>query len=145
MSDKISLDSNVFRNQWLIDWLVSPEAVHKTHFFPLIAYIEVLVWYEMRGLTREDLDDDLKKIKTEIIEFSIDFIDPLMNSIRYNPNFLFRQHARNFLIGSVVQEKGSILITNNKRHFTWLLPEDVLTPEEYLKNCISLKKEDSAL
>ena len=140
MNESITLASNVFRNQRFIDWLLSPEAVHNVHYFPLLAFIEVLVWYEMRGLTREDLEDDLRKLNTEITEFSLDYIDSLMTNIRSNPNFLFRHHARDFFIGTIVQEKGSILITNNKRHFAWLTTRDVLTPEEYLTKCLSKER-----
>ncbi|MFQ6123758.1 MAG: hypothetical protein ACE5R6_04015 [Candidatus Heimdallarchaeota archaeon] len=56
-------------------------------------------------MTREDLEDDLNKMKTEIIEFSIDYIDSLMSNIRSNLKFVFKHHARDFLIGTLVQEK----------------------------------------
>ncbi len=138
MSDVITLDSNVFRNQRFFDWLTSPESNHSKHVFPLITFIEVLVWYEMRGLTRIDLDDDLTKIRTEIVEFSVEYVDQLMSNIRSNPSFLFRHHARDFLIGTIVQQKASLLVTNNKRHFAWLPPQKVLSPEEYLSMCLSL-------
>lgn len=91
----------------------------------------------MRGLTRNDLEDDLAKIKTEIVEFSLDYVNQLMSNIRSNPKFLFRHHARDFLIGTIVQQKDSLLITNNKRHFAWLFPQKVVSPEEYLTMCLS--------
>ncbi|MHA1167904.1 MAG: type II toxin-antitoxin system VapC family toxin [Candidatus Hodarchaeales archaeon] len=138
MIENITLDSNVFRNQTFIDWLSSNESIHDKHFFPLITYVEVLVWYEMRGLTREDLDDDLRKIKTEIVHFSIDYIDNLMKNIRTNPSYMFRHHARDFLIGTTVEIKDAILITNNKRHFMWLPAGKTVSPEEYLEERISL-------
>ena len=137
MSDIITLDSNVFRNQRFFDWLTSSESQHLRHLFPLLTFIEVLVWYEMRGLTRNDLEDDLTKIKTEIVEFSLDYVNQLMRNIRSNPKFLFRHHARDFLIGTIVQQKDSLLITNNKRHFAWLPPQKVVSPEEYLSMCLS--------
>ncbi|MFX0206180.1 MAG: hypothetical protein ACFFDT_09345 [Candidatus Hodarchaeota archaeon] len=137
MSDVITLDSNVFRNQRFFDWLTSSEATHTTHVFPLLTFIEVLVWYEMRGLKRDDLEDDLTKIRTEIVGFSLDYVESLMSNIRSNPNFLFRHHARDFLIGTIVQQKASLLITNNKRHFTWLPSQQVVSPEEYLSMCLS--------
>lgn len=145
MSEIITLDSNVFRNQRFIDWLISPETIHITHFFPLIVYIEVLVWYEMRGLTRDDFEDDLTKMKNRIIEFSIEYIDPLMANIRSNPDFLFRHHARDYLIGTIVQETGSVLITNNQRHFAWLTTSEVLTPETYLTKYLSKNQTDDSL
>ncbi len=138
MSNVITLDSNVFRNQRFFDWLMSSEARHTKHIFPLITFIEVLVWYEMRGLTREDLEDDLKAIRTDIVEFSLEYIDQLMINIRSNPNFLFRHHARDFLIGTIVQAKKSLLITNNKRHFAWLSATTVVSPVEYLSLHLSL-------
>lgn len=137
MSNVITLDSNVFRNQRFFDWLMSSEARHIKHIFPLITFIEVLVWYEMRGLTREDLEDDLKAIRTDIVEFSLEYIDQLMINIRSNPNFLFRHHARDFLIGTIVQAKESLLITNNKPHFAWLPATTVVSPEEYLSLSLS--------
>lgn len=140
MSDIITLDSNVFRNQHFIDWLMSSEAPHKSHIFPLISYIEVLVWYEMRGLTREDLDKDLRKINTEIIEFPIEFVDSLMKNIRMNPSFPFRHHARDFIIGTIVKKKETLLLTNNKKHFSWLPQGSVLTPAEFLAQKVDLKR-----
>jgi predicted nucleic acid-binding protein len=138
MNDLITLDSNVFRNQRFIDWLMSPEAVHGRHVLPIIVYVEVLVWYEMRGLTREDLEADLQKMKTEIVELTPAYVDQLMENIRSNPGFLFRHHARDFLIGTVVREKNSMLITNNKSHFAWMADGTVKSPEEYLTQCLSL-------
>ncbi len=142
MTEIITLDSNVFRDQRLFDWLTSSEAPHTQHVFPLITFIEVLVWYEMRGLTREDLDDDLAKIRTEIVEFSLDYVTPLMINVRSNPNFMFRHHARDFLIGTIVLQKDSLLITNNNRHFAWLPPQKVVSPQEYLSMCLMDQPQD---
>ena len=62
----ITLDSNVFRNQSFLDWLSDDPRPHEKHIFPLIAYIEVLVWYNMASLTRAELDADLNLLKLEI-------------------------------------------------------------------------------
>lgn len=134
--NKITLDSNVFRNQDFINWLMSSQAAHDEHIFPLTAYIEVLVWYEMKGLTREGLDNDLEKIKTTIETFSSIHIELLMENIRKNPHFKFRHHARDFVIGTIAQYKGTILVTNNDRHFKWL-KTPIMSPEKYLLNNIS--------
>ena len=136
----ITLDSNVFRTQEFLDWLMSESSTHNCHVFPLILYIEVLVWYEMRGLQRVDLDKDLGKIRTEIFPFKIEFVDELMVNIRSNPSFQFRHHARDFLIGTICKRQQSLLITYNKRHFVWLDSKMIFTPEEYLKEALKLYK-----
>ena len=87
----------------------------------------------MASLTRADLDDDLNLLKTEIIPFSSEFVDELMSNIWNTRQLPFRHHARDFLIGTFVQQNDSILITHNIRHFTWLPANKVYTPEEFLK------------
>ena len=133
MTDIITLDSNVFRTQPFINWLMSDQAPHQQHLFPLIAYIEVLIWYEMNGLARSDLDDDLMRLKTKITSLNVDDVNDLLSNVRASPEFPFKHHARDFLIGTLSKKNTSILITYNKRHFGWLSPKLVLSPEEYLK------------
>jgi len=133
MTDIITLDSNVFRTQPFINWLMSDKAPHYQHLFPLIAYIEVLIWYEMNSLTKRDLDDDLLQLKTKIATFQIEDVDDLLANVRASPDFPFKHHARDFLIGTLSKKSASLLITYNKRHFAWLPPALVMTPEEYLR------------
>ncbi|MFW9914175.1 MAG: type II toxin-antitoxin system VapC family toxin [Candidatus Thorarchaeota archaeon] len=139
MNKAITLDSNVFRTQEFLDWLMSDSPPPNRHIFPLILYIEVLVWYEMRGLQRGDLDKDLEKMRTEIVPFEMDYVDALMTNIRSNPSFQFRHHARDFLIGTICQRHHSLLITYNKRHFAWLDSKMIFTPEEYLKKALKME------
>lgn len=139
MNKTITLDSSVFRTQEFLDWLMSDSSPHNRHIFPLTLYIEVLVWYEMRGLQRGDLDMDLEKMRTEIVPFEMGIVDALMTNIRANPRFQFRHHARAFLIGTICQKQQSLLITYNKRHFVWLDSKMVFTPEEYLKKALKME------
>ena len=93
----------------------------------------------MRELKKSDLDKDLEGMRTETVPFDIDYIDTLMVNIQSAPSYLFRHHARDFLVGTICQEKQSLLITYNKRHFNWLPTEIVFTPEEYLQFTIELE------
>ncbi len=103
---------------------------------PLIIYIEILVWYEMIGLNRKDLDEDLKLIKTSISDFTLEGIDQLMDNVRNNKNLQFRHHASDFLIGTQCMLWESILITNNKKHFEYLKEDKVVTPQEFIQKFV---------
>lgn len=133
MTEIITLDSNVFKEQMFINYLMDNQDIFARHNMPLLVYIEVLVWYEMTGLNRNDLDEDLKLIKTTIGEFPLTAIDQLMTNIRTNKNLQFRHHARDFMIGTQCMLWDSILITNNKRHFEYIKEEKLVTPEEFIQ------------
>ena len=133
MTDIITLDSNVFKDQLFINFLMDKTEIFSKHNLPLIVYIEVLVWYEMTGLEKDDLDDDLKLIRTSIHDFPLTGINLLMNNIRNNKNLKFRHHARDFLIGTQCMLWESILLTNNKRHFEWIQDDKLMTQQEFIQ------------
>ena len=67
---KITLDSNVWKDPLFINWLQSKTSVHKTHICPIVVYLETRLWYDMNGLSRTDYLDDLKQLKTKVVLFN---------------------------------------------------------------------------
>jgi hypothetical protein len=111
MIDKITLDSNVFKDQEFINYLMDNQNIFSNHYLPLIVYIELLVWYEMIGLVRKDLDEDLELLKSKVYDFPQNGINTLLSNIRSNKNLQFRHHARDFLIGTQSMLWNSVFIT----------------------------------
>ena len=128
---KITLDSNVWRDHLFISYLQSEKSTHVQHICPIIVYLETRLWYDMNGLSHDDFDLDLKNLRTKVIDFSKSHVEFIVD-ITKKTRIPFRQHARGFMIGSIVQSENSLLITNNKKHFDWLPSKTVLSPKEYL-------------
>jgi predicted nucleic acid-binding protein len=134
--DKITLDSNVWKNHYFINWLQSDQSIHKDHICPIIVYLETKLWYDMRGLRLEDFNRDLQELKSKIILFNETHVEQVIKFTQ-NSNLPFRHHARDFIIGAIAFENESLLITNNIGHFGYLPKEKLLTPQQYLRQVIS--------
>ena len=132
---KITLDSNVWRDPLFINWLQSDRSVHETHICPIIVYLETRLWYDMRGLTEADYREDLIKLKTQVVLFSKPHTETVIALTRQS-HLPFRQHARDFMIGAIVLAEESVLITQNTRHFVWLPEHQLTTPQEFLQAAV---------
>jgi hypothetical protein len=62
------------------------------------------------------------------------------NALKFGNEFPFKDHARDYVIGSIAESEGRYLITDNTKHFRWLLGKiQVMTPEDFVYMC--MKKE----
>ncbi len=128
---KIDLDSNVFKNQKFIDWLILNNDLFEINI-SIIVYIETLFWYETRGLSKENLRADLLKINATISEIDTNVAEKTVSQAIKIQNLPFRHHFRDFLIGITSLNRDAIIITNNIRHFTWMPSDKILTPNRLI-------------
>ena len=55
------------------------------------------------------------------------------NAVKFGKQFPFKDHARDYVIGSIAGSEESYLITDNVKHFRWLSGmAPVMTPEEFV-------------
>jgi len=127
------LDSSVFGDRGFLEWLRCTERfdIHAS----IIVYAETLLWYKNLGLTRRQLDTELRKLKASIKNLDEELADSATDAaLRYGKEFPFRHHARDYIVGITAQMEKAALITRNKQHFGWLLKEGVAvkTPEDFV-------------
>jgi predicted nucleic acid-binding protein len=130
---KIGLDSTVFKNRKFIDWLIYNKGLFETHISE-VAYMETLLWYKRLDIGKEGFDDDLNELQAKIIFVDMKLSDLITeNAVKFGKAFPFRDHARDYVIGSIAESEGSYLITDNVKHFRWLSGMvQVMTPEEFV-------------
>ncbi len=125
---RISLDSNIFRDQDFIDWLqLSKDKLDV--FLSVISTLETFHWYNVRGISEELFKKDIEALGAEINDLTYQNIFHISKNAKYSA-LPFRHHARDFIIGTHAQVHKSKLITFNKTHFTWLGEENILSPDE---------------
>jgi predicted nucleic acid-binding protein len=126
---KISLDSNVFRDQLFIEWLETISDEISIEISVVVA-LETYYWYILRKLTKIDFQQDIMELHAKIQPF----LDKDIYHVAENANkssLRIKHHARDFIIGTQADIAKSLLITLNKKHFEWLPKEKVLTPDEF--------------
>ncbi len=124
---RISLDSNVFRDQDFIDWLQSRRD-HLDVFISVISALETYHWYNIRGLSKDLFEKDLQELNAQVLELSLEDIYKISASAQ-TTNLPFKHHARDFIIGTHAIDSQSVLITYNLKHFGWLKPGNLLSPD----------------
>jgi predicted nucleic acid-binding protein len=125
---RISLDSNIFRDQDFIDWLQSSEDKIEV-FLSVISALETFHWYNIRGISEELFKKDIEALGATINDLAYQNIFYISKNAK-NSALPFRHHARDFIIGTHAQFHKAKLITFNKTHFDWLGQENVLSPDE---------------
>ncbi len=137
---RIGLDSTVFKNRRFIDWLIYNRNLFETHISEVV-YMETLLWYKRLGIGKEGFDDDLNELNAKIIFVDTNLSDLITeNALKFGKVFPFKDHARDYVIGSIAESEGSYLITDNVKHFRWLSGKiQVMTAEEFVYTCV--KKE----
>jgi len=101
----------------------------------IIVYAETLLWYKTLGLTREELEDELRKLKASIKNLDERLADMATDSaLKYGGSFPFKDHARDYVIGATALDQKATLITYNTQHFEWLAKEGIAvkTPEDFV-------------
>jgi hypothetical protein len=110
---KIGLDSTVFKNRKFIDWLIYNRDLFETHISEVV-YMETLLWYKRLGIGKEGFDDDLNELNAKIIFVDTNLPDLITeNALKFGKEFPFKDHARDYVIGSIAESEESYLITDN--------------------------------
>ena len=130
---KIGLDSTVFKNRKFIDWLIYNKGLFETHISEVV-YMETLLWYKRLGIGKGGFDDDLNELHAKIIFVDMKLSDLITeNAVKFGREFPFKDHARDYVIGSIAESEECYLITDNVKHFRWLFDRvQVMTPEEFV-------------
>ncbi len=135
---KISLDSNCFRDPKFIDFLTQNSNSIEIHI-PIIALIETLIWYKLRGLKLDDFEYGLNRLNAKIDLLNKDIGDKISDIVIAKEKiFPFKVHARDYFIGAIAEFNNTILITYNTNHFNRLQVK-VLTPEELIISFLNQK------
>ncbi|MHA1519876.1 MAG: type II toxin-antitoxin system VapC family toxin [Promethearchaeota archaeon] len=127
---KISLDSNVFRDQGFIEWLIVNSDKISIHL-SIISCLETFYWYSLRNLSKSDFKKDIKALQAHIVPFVHDEIYKISSNAKKS-SLRFKHHARDFIIGTHAQLQESLLITKNLKHFEWLGPTKAMTPDDFV-------------
>ncbi|UCE14537.1 MAG: hypothetical protein JSV04_05000 [Candidatus Heimdallarchaeota archaeon] len=127
---RISLDSNIFRDQDFIDWLQASKDKLEV-FLSAISALETFHWYNVRGISEELFKKDMEALGAVINELTYQDIFHISRNAK-NSALPFRHHARDFIIGTHAHIHESKLITFNKTHFDWLGQENILNPDEFV-------------
>ena len=120
----ITLDSNVWAEFNFIDWLQSDHTVYDVHICPIIVYLETRLWYDMKGLTKNDFLEDLFKLKTQVVLFTETHTEPVIKLTRQS-DLRFKHHARDFMIVNMGIYFASLLVipwTGNRNYCRYLCP-----------------------
>jgi len=137
------LDSNVFKNRAFLDWLRLRSEDFEVLISPIV-YAETALWYIYMGLGIDGLEKDLEKIGGKIVGISKREAELVAKmAYKHRKEVIFRHHARDYLIGVQAMITNSIVVTENKTHFSWIEKEGfrVLSPEGLVKEWLSTKKE----
>ena len=130
---QISLDSNVFRDQDFLEWLIVNSDQISIHL-SIITCLETYYWYLMRKLSKTDFEKDLAALQAQIVPFVKNEIYQISQNAK-DSSLRFKHHARDFIIGTHAQIQNSILITNNLKHFEWMGPNQAMTPDNFVIIC----------
>jgi predicted nucleic acid-binding protein len=123
----ISLDSNVFRNQEFINFLIA-ERDKFVIFIPSIVFIETSFYYLTRGLMIDDFKNDIRDFGGKFLDLNSQIaIDTAINAKK--TKISFKHHARDFVIGTTSLSKNAILITYNIKDFIWMPKDKFYNPE----------------
>jgi len=135
-TEKIALDSNVFRNLGFINFLRQNKDSFQV-YFPTIVYLEVAYFYLRKGISWEGFFDEVQKFNGTFLGWeSIEITEVINHAIMNKSTLPFRHHIRDSLIGTQCEKLNISLISYNKIHFKWLTTVLVLTPEEFVQKSI---------
>jgi predicted nucleic acid-binding protein len=124
---KISLDSNVFRDQDFLEWLIL-NSDKISICLSIIACLETYYWYLIRNLSKGDFNKDIKALQAQIVPFVQEEIFQISKNAKKS-SLRFKHHARDFIIGTHAQLNNSILVTQNLKHFEWMEANQTITPD----------------
>ncbi len=129
---KVLLDTNVFNNKTFLGWIAQSIKTNRVvPYINSIIYLELGFIYWVRG--KWEL---FKKIMTRL---GIQFLSVSIADARYGVEAAYSfkdtpegsaMHFRDCLIGGTAISKNLVVVTQNVRHFTFLPPDMVATPND---------------
>ena len=129
---KIALDSNVFRNIDFIDYLI----LHKTELsiaLPSLVQLEAGYFYLAKGFTWGDFVKYTQKFNAKMMAWNLIQIEDVLRNAFMQKKFLpFKDHFRDFIIGTQCDALSYSLITYNLNHFKWLKQRRAQTPDAFI-------------
>ncbi|MHA1728301.1 MAG: type II toxin-antitoxin system VapC family toxin [Promethearchaeota archaeon] len=131
---KIDLDSNVFRNQSFINWLILNKEQISVQL-SVIVYLETLFFYLTRTLSPDDFDKDLADFSAEIGVLGLNLSKKVAQHA-IKSSLPFKHHARDFIIGTTTLERNAVLLSYNVKHFQWMPKNNIKTPEQFMEDYI---------
>ena len=114
---------------------------------PSIVQLEIGYFYLTKGLTWNDFLFYVRKFNGELMDWSsIKIEEILQNAIAEKVTLPFKEHFRDFIIGTQCKALSCALITYNTSHFKWLKQGATWTPEAFIvfyeENYISSSQND---
>ncbi|MFQ6137246.1 MAG: type II toxin-antitoxin system VapC family toxin [Candidatus Hydrothermarchaeales archaeon] len=124
---KLLLDTNVFSNKKFLEWLKQQKT---TAYMSSISYVELFYHFLKKGRDEEFMDAFLKATGVEILPFDLECAK--ITSKSSIGRWDFKEHARDYMIGSLALKHGGLLVTENIKDFEWM-KKRVKSPDEFLK------------
>jgi len=128
---KIALDSNVFRNLQFITYLIK----HRDEIsiaLPSLVQLEIGYFYLSKGFTMNDFLKYTQRFNAKMLDWiSIQSEEVLRNAIAQRNILPFKDHFRDFIIGTQCEALSYSLITYNLNHFNWLKKIIAQTPDAF--------------
>jgi predicted nucleic acid-binding protein len=129
---KIALDSNVFRNLQFINYLVK----HRDEIsiaLPSLVQLEIGYFYLSKGFTMNDFFKYIQRFNAKLMDWNSLQIEEILRNAIVQKEFLpFKDHFRDFIIGTQCEALSYSLITNNINHFRWLKQVTTFTPDAFI-------------
>ena len=123
---KLVLDTNVFATRAWFEWLLEHREVKA--FLPCLAYLELVYHHLGRGKDASYVDGFLELHGIEVVPVGMGIARRAAESAA--GRWDFREKASDYVIGATAIELGAQLVTYNKRDFSWMPSDSVLSPEQ---------------
>lgn len=124
---KLALDTNVFNSKKFCKWLLNSD---EEKYLPAVAYMEYLYHNLKKGNTESMVDAFLEQMNITIVSFGK---EEAAGAARESiGNWDFSENARDYVIGATAIKLDAKLVTNNIKHFKWMV--NVSTVEEVFGN-----------
>jgi hypothetical protein len=128
----IALDSNVFRNLDFINYITIYKNKLSIHL-PSIVQLELGYYYLAKGSTWNLFLRDIQKFNGKMMEWNtIKIENVLQTAISQKGVLPFKEHFRDFIIGTQCESRSCSLITYNSHHSSWLKQIITYTPESFI-------------
>jgi hypothetical protein len=127
-----SIDSNIFRNRDFINYMCLSK--HEIQFIlPTIVQFEVGFYFRSKGFELEEFMDEISDFEGIFLSWNNNLLWNTIETAYSNKTLLpFNPHIRDYIIGMESKLLQIGLISYNKKHFHWMNPISVLTPEEFI-------------
>jgi predicted nucleic acid-binding protein len=128
----IAIDSNIFRDRDFINYLILYKGKLRI-FVPTIVQMEAGFFHLIKGNTWEDFVLHMQEFGGECVGWDqVSIQDVIVNAYNARQKLPFRQHIRDFIIGTECETLGCDLVTSNVDHFSWVKKITVKSPQDFV-------------